>query len=151
MQYYLPPKRLITWPHIYKILNGEKLLLKQSSIKISVIPPKIKHLQVKEIWNRLKNDPEIFRYFPDNCLKDEPPRHYFFAVLATLKPEILQQLLQQAEMEYSHKQEMNNNVVELHPRISNELNTINWKYSLLNKKPDQRVSFKNKERRDFDE
>lgn len=137
---------MITWPFIYQVLKKEKLLLKQNQVKINVIPPKIKHLQVKEIWGVLKRDEELFRYFPDSCLESDPPRHYFFAILASIRPNVLFELLTRAENAFHQKQQEQNNTIELNDDINRELSGINWKQSLLNSRPDRRVSFKTRER-----
>lgn len=115
--------------------------MKQSEIRINVVPPKIKNLQVKQIWQEIREDEVINSYFPDACFELDPPRHYFFAVLATLRHDILTNLLQRAETAFNEKQERMNNTVALHPRISNELNAVNWKSSILNSRPDKRISF----------
>jgi hypothetical protein len=103
VQYHLPPKRYITWPFIFEVLNGTKKLLKQNQVKINVIPPRIKHLRIKEIWTHLKEDEDLLRFFPNQCLKYEPPRSFFFTILSTVKPHILVQLLNSAENHYLEK------------------------------------------------
>lgn len=141
VQYYLPPKRLISWPFIFKVLSGEKRLLKQAEIRISIVPPKIKHLQVKQIWSEIREDENVNCFFPDCCFDADPPRHYFFAVISTVRPDLLTSLLDRAEESYNRRQERMNNVVELHPKISTELNGVNWRFSLMSSKPDKRISF----------
>ena len=132
---------MITWPFIFAVLKGEKLLLKQSAIRINVVPPRIKHLQVKEIWLMLKQDADLFKYFPNQCLESDPPRHFFFAILATVREDILMELLGRAENAFSIKQAEHNNQVQLSESIHRELNGIQWKFCLLNNKPDKRISF----------
>lgn len=140
VQYFLPPKRFITWPYIIQVLKGEKILLKQADIRINVVPPKIKQLTVKELWGVLKTDYELLKYFPNLCAGMDPPRNYFFAIISVIRPNILLDLLNRAETAFMEKQAEFDNVIEINPTINTELNNIQWRFSILGSKMDQRVS-----------
>ena len=138
----MPPKRYITWPFIKQVLEGKKKLLKQSHIRINIIPPKIRDLTVKKIWNYLKNDLDLLAYFPDQCLELEPPREFFFSIVSSIRPDIFQQMLQQAEVNFWNKVSSKNEVIAIDHQILDELNSIALKQSLYGRKVDKRISLK---------
>ena len=100
---------------------------------------------MKECWNNLKQDPEFVRYFPDNCITHEPPRAFFFTVLSSIRPNLLSQMLNNAERHYLEKQAENACVLEINPAINFELQNITWKYSLFSTKMDKKISFRTRQ------
>ena len=47
---------------------------------------RLKELNVHMIWDGYKKDKDFFQYFPDIFLKRNPPREYFWQVLAAVRP-----------------------------------------------------------------
>lgn len=103
------------------------------------MPPKIKDLTIKKVWKSLLTDQELLCYFPDPCIEKEPPRNFFFSILSAIRPEVFQSLLKQAESKHLENEESNQNIFMVSQRIMGELNTVNFKYSMLKKKTDKRI------------
>lgn len=142
MGYFLPPKRFITWPFIRQVLEGSKKLIKQRDVRINIIPPKIRDLTVKSIWAFLKNDPELMKFFPDACVETDPPREFFFSIVSSVRPDIFERILQQAETKFWTKIHDKNEVVNVDQNLFLELNSVNIKQSIYGRKSDKRVSLK---------
>lgn len=81
-QYYLPPKQMLTWSYIKQILIGEKLLIKFDSIQGQMILPKARGVRVADLFEKLENDLELMKYFPDMSPDRVIPREYFFTVMS---------------------------------------------------------------------
>ena len=150
MSYFLPPKRYITWPYIAQVLKGEKLLIKQNQVKINIIPPKIKDLTVKNIWNMLREDLDLLRYFPDSCIEDEPPRAYFFSVVSAIRPQVMAEMIANAEETFWRKERERNQVFLINQNIMDELNSLQTKQSLLRGKCDKKISLSKRVYQDDD-
>ena len=56
--------------------------------------PKYKQLSAKRIWNEVKKDPNVARYFPDWQGSRVPKRDYLLNVVNTLKPLSIIKLIQ---------------------------------------------------------
>ena len=50
---------------------------------------RLKELNVHMIWDGYKKDKDFFQYFPDIFLKRNPPREYFWQVLAAVNGQIV--------------------------------------------------------------
>lgn len=135
----MPPKRYISWPFIAQVLNEDKLLLKQSQVRINVIPPKVKDLTIKAIWNSMQQDDDFLRFFPDPCIDKEPPRGYFFSILSAIRPQVFQSILDKAEQRYRKLEEDNINMFTVSSRVMEELNKVSFKYSIMKKRGDKRI------------
>lgn len=87
----------------------------------------------------LRSDEQLQYYFPDPCIEKDPPHHYFFSVISSVRPDILQNLMQQAEQRHCDMEESNQNLFHVSQRIMGELNTVNFRYSMLKKRGDKRI------------
>ena len=59
--------------------------------------PKYDELSVKALYPQFKKDAKMMAYFPDVYPKGKgPPRDYFFAILNTIHPDYLQQVMAHA-------------------------------------------------------
>lgn len=65
-----------------KFLKGEKELLKQQQLVIMPKLPKVNEIDVKSIWEDIKQDKTIQKYFPNSFIigKRIPGRVYMFTV-----------------------------------------------------------------------
>ena len=115
------------------------MLIKQSQVKINIIPPKIKDLTVKNIWEMLRGDRELLQYFPDSCIEDDPPRAYFFSVISAVRPMVMKDMIEQAEKNFWKKEEHKNQVFLLSPNVMNELSALQTKQCLLRAKGDKKI------------
>ena len=66
---------------------------KKKQVRISIIPPKIKNLPVKNIWSILRKNADLLRYFPDHSVEEETPRNYLISVISAIGPEIINDYL----------------------------------------------------------
>jgi hypothetical protein len=142
--YFLPPKRFISWPYIIDILEGRKHLVQQNAVKVSIVPPKVKDLTIKKLWTEIKGDSEITKYFPQQCVDNDPPRDYFFAILSAIRPALLKQLIESAENSYWRKQEKANQTINVTAEMTNQLKKATYKQVLLNGPQDKRINLNRK-------
>ena len=86
VRYYVPPKSQFTKDFIKELLAGKKSLFKMAEINMIAVP-QYQELAVCKIWNQVKDDEELMRYFasfyPDGKYAD---RTYFYNVLNTVHP-----------------------------------------------------------------
>lgn len=80
-KYYLPPKKSITWEFVRGVLTLEKSLVKLADIESNYVLPKVKGLNIKNLFEEMKSDSEFLTYFPNLSSKTSIPRDYFFNVL----------------------------------------------------------------------
>lgn len=78
--YYLPPTHSLTWHFISQVLSGEKQLLKNEVVGMSIEMPKVRGYRIKDIYNTFANECSIKNYLPDFGQTDCIPRTYFFNV-----------------------------------------------------------------------
>lgn len=93
-----------------------------------------------------RDDAELCRYFPDQCLESDPPREYFFSVISSLRPQVFQQLLDEAEGSYWRRNEQRNQTIVMDQGIMQEIEGVNFRHSIMNRKSDKRVCLKQRER-----
>jgi hypothetical protein len=86
-RFVLPPASLCSYRYLRQILRGEKLLLRIEDLKLTEPPPRVRGLSVKGLWEEVRTDERLLRYFPDFKQGWVPPRTYFFQVLSSLYPE----------------------------------------------------------------
>ena len=78
------------------IIEGKKRLLKATAVK-RVSVPHFEELSVKNIFPRVKDEPEVMQYLPDKLPKSKlPDRQYFFNVLNTVRQEYVSELIAHA-------------------------------------------------------
>ena len=78
------------------IIEGKKQLLKATAVK-RVSVPHYEELAVKNIFPRVKDEPEVMVYLPDKLPKSKlPDRQYFFNVLNTVRQEYVTELIAHA-------------------------------------------------------
>lgn len=46
---------------------------------------RLKQMNVKQLWNNLKTESNVMKYFPDICYKRVPPKNYFWKIYYYLK------------------------------------------------------------------
>jgi hypothetical protein len=144
MNYFLPPKPLITWPFIIMVLNGQKKLIKNQFIKIGHNVPRIKELKMETVWGDFKNDMALMEYMPVMTKTTYPPRNYFFKVLATVYPEKFAELLQNAQKKRQRKLIQQNRVIRIDPSLFAEIKRSRNFTNLSSSKKSKRVCFKPK-------
>ena len=85
--------------------------------------PRYKELGVKPVWTFVKDVPELLQYFPDVQKDELPNRSFMWMILSTLKPDECKQLINEARVARSKKDEENNNeLIEIHPEFLKKLN-----------------------------
>lgn len=90
-RYLLPPKQYISWRWISEILNGTKVLLPLSRVPCLYLPPKVSELTVKNLYEQVKDDDRISRFFPTTNRPQD--KRYFFAILAAILPDFFETAL----------------------------------------------------------
>ena len=61
------------------VLNGQKKLLDIKDVKCLIAPPRMNGLRIADLWEDVKDVPEVNVYFP--VLRGRTPsKNYFFAV-----------------------------------------------------------------------
>ena len=90
---YTPPDSMVNRDFIADTLEGKKIMLKLSQVR-HVKVPKYQELSVLNLHEEVLSDPEIRMYFPDSLPKGKlPDREFFFNILATLRPEYVDNLI----------------------------------------------------------
>lgn len=92
-RFLVPPKSIISYKFLAQVLRGEKQLLRLQEVKLSICPPRVKGLSVRELWPELSQNPHFRSFFPDMNENRFPPRRFFFQILAALFPEELENRL----------------------------------------------------------
>ena len=139
MRYHLPPRNYVTWPYIIQVLQKNKELLKTDSIKLSSPIPKIKELNMKNIWPIFCEDQMILRHMPilnDNKL---PPRTYFFEILSTLKPKQFENLMENVQKMRSKREQDNNRILFVDSSIFEEMKKSTVWNEIGSKKQSKRI------------
>lgn len=106
---------------------------------MTMAPPKINELKVSVLWNQLKLDNDFFRYFPEQCYNNYPPREYFFAILSTVKSVEYNMFLENVQRSYWEKLAHQQELIEIDPRIMGELSNIHQKEWMMSKQGDKRI------------
>lgn len=119
-------------------------MIKLQDVKLTLVPPKIQDLKVSLLWEFVKTDENLLLYFPDQCLSNFPPRQFFFAILSTIRPDLYHQILNQVEMKHWEKLANEQEIVQLDPRVMNELNQVRQKDWMMTKRSDRRVTLRGK-------
>ena len=84
--------------------------------------PKYKELGVKNVWNFVKEIPELLQYFPEFADDDYPDRDLMWEVLGTLRKNACKRLIHDSRMARSKNEEENkNDLIEIHPEILDKL------------------------------
>ena len=87
--------------------------------------PKYSELKVADVWNYVKDIPDIAVFFPDYTKSELPERDYLFNILYTIKPEAIESLVKDARMNRGVTEEQNQDeMVEIDPDIWQEISEI---------------------------
>ena len=78
--FYLPPKKYITFKYIKQILSGDKSLLSESELIKCFQFPKRKGFNFTKYYRTFIKLPQISLYFPDLSKNQHPPKEFFFNV-----------------------------------------------------------------------
>ena len=70
-------------------------MIKQGDV-IKIIVPRYKELSVDKIWEMISEIDDLMLYFPDYKEKQKPDRHFIFAVLSTLRHDVLKDIVSSA-------------------------------------------------------
>ena len=145
MNYFLPPKSLITWPFIVMVLNGQKRLLKNDQVKIGHNVPRIKELKMQYIWEYIiREDVELIRYLPITSNTRYPPRNYFFRILATVYPNKFRQIMNDAQNARRQKLSNQNKMVKINSLLFKEIQSARSWTDLTSGKQSKRICTKPK-------
>ena len=88
----------MTKDFLRSIFTEEKKLMKVGDI-VQVNVPLYQELNVADVLDMFKDHKELMLYLPDRLAKGRQiDRTYFFAVLNTLEPDKLQQIITHAQM-----------------------------------------------------
>ena len=94
MQYYLPPYPNFNKDYLKKVLNGQKGTFRLDQIK-PIKVPLLAELNVKDLWLKYKEMPEVNRYLPDRVPKGRQlDRTFFFNILNTVAPEVVSKIIE---------------------------------------------------------
>ena len=92
----LPTYKKTTMRFIRDYLEGKKSLLKTEEITFFNVPP-YEELAVKEIFEQVREDPNIMmylNYYSD--VKELPEHKFFYTVLGSIEPDYVKNLIQHA-------------------------------------------------------
>lgn len=76
---YMMPLEHLTWEFIRKFLTGEKRLLHRSAVCALQNVPKLTLLPCQDLWELIRNDPELSMYF-DTSTNKYPSKQYMLDV-----------------------------------------------------------------------
>ena len=144
MNYFLPPRPLITWPFIIMVLNGQKKLIKNTYIAIGHKVPRIKELKMEKLWSQFKNDMDLMVYMPVMSKSTYPPRNYFFKILATVYPDKFSKILKDAQKQRQQKLCDQNKIIRINPDLFAEIKRSRTFTNLSSKKKPKRICLKPK-------
>lgn len=82
-RFILPPLREINFCFIREVLREEKHLLKVDRLPNTYLPPRLREYSVSQLWNTVRDNPLISRYFPEYGDRT-PSKSYFFKVFIGL-------------------------------------------------------------------
>ena len=87
--------------------------------------PKYKELSTRRIWDYVKEEHELYAYFPDYTEKQCPDKDHLFSLLGALREEQLNQLIKEARKKKSiHEEPDIDEYVEVDENILKELQGI---------------------------
>lgn len=92
----MPSYKKTSMRFIRNFFKGEKELLKSADVLRFNVPP-FEEFSVRSIFEQVREDEDLMRhinYYED--IKELPERDYLFAVIGTLYPDYLQNLIQDA-------------------------------------------------------
>ena len=139
VKYHLPPKFHITWPFILKVIKGEKKLIKTKDLRFAGVLPKLSQLQLKKIWPIAIVDKEFVSYLPDVDEDRLPPRNYFFQVLATIRLDTFNKLINEVDTQRRKRRMENNELVKVNADIWKELEGIKLDKTFVSATPSRRI------------
>lgn len=87
---------MINKDYLKLIFADDKKLLTLEQLR-TVAVPKYDELSVRNVYPKIRNDPQVMQYFPNAYPKGrEPDRAYVFNVLNTLRPDYVQAMIRHA-------------------------------------------------------
>ena len=66
-----------------------------------ILVPKYSELSIAKLWLSIKELPELNKYFPDLKENELPERNYTWAIISTLKQDIVKSLFSEARLRRS--------------------------------------------------
>lgn len=142
MGYHLPPKNFISWPYIFKVLSGEKKLMKVTRITLTLKIPKIEQLSVKKIWSKVKDNRILCSYMPILTEQRQPPRLYLFQIIKAVDPGLFTRIIEDATELRRNNQKIGNKIVEVDSCLLKEIKSACKLTSTLNQTISKRVNVK---------
>jgi hypothetical protein len=96
VQLYCPPIQSMNKDFIKMILADKKKLMPRSQLR-PIVVPNFDELSVKNLWNDVREDPELSEFFWHTDKPNKlPPREFFFNIVNTLHPEYLPKIIHHA-------------------------------------------------------
>ena len=128
---YCPSYRDLTASFAKEVLAGKKFLLNLDQVKYVDEIPQFKELSTKNVWNSVKNDPILLKYFPDFNGERAPrmfspdfmifeEKPYLLNVLNTLRPNSVINAVKKLKDKQVEK-EINENPIIVNTEYSNLL------------------------------
>ena len=108
------------------IIEGKKRLLKATAVK-RVSVHHFEELLVKNIFPRVKDEPEVMVFLPDKLPKGKlPDRQYFFNVLNTVRQEYVSELIAHANSQRfsTDRPDIEKETIAVHEDWWAELNSL---------------------------
>jgi hypothetical protein len=97
VQLYCPPIQSMNKDFLKQILADKKKLIPRTQLR-PIVVPNYDELSVKNLWNDVREDPELNVFFWHTEKPNKlPPREFFFNVVNTLHPEYLDQVIRHAQ------------------------------------------------------
>ena len=106
-------------------------MLKQEQIK-EIIVPRYKELAVDKIWSLIKETDDLMAYFPNYRDKQKPDRRFMFAILSTLRHEVLKDVVAGARKNRSiETEDKNENLIYIEESLLKEIINVMAHKSML--------------------
>lgn len=98
MGLYLPTYEATKLSFVRAILQNKKRALKSIEIK-KINVPKYEEISVKNLYNDAMSDPDLAQYLPDPKMSSGklPEREFFFGIMATIRADYLNKIIQDAD------------------------------------------------------
>ena len=91
-----------------------------------MVVPKYKELSVKKIWELVKDEDDIMKYFPDYKETELPPRDFMLTILTTYNSDAMAQLVVQARNKRAIILDADNdNLIEIDPSVNESIQNLN--------------------------
>ena len=89
------------------------------------VVPKYRELSTRQIWTYVKGCQGLMIYFPDYTESQLPDREFMFAIISTVYPKSLRELVEKAREKRSLKEDADKDeLIEIDPEVLNRIMSV---------------------------